>query len=337
MSALMRVKSRAVRYPVAALALFAGAAGVSFASQALTSTRTATSVLNGCMKSRDGQLRILAVGESCLRGETAVSWNVRGPRGQTGPLGPPGEKGDTGAAGATAAQGTRGAAGATGSPGADGPAGATGAVGPTGATGPASTVAGPTGPTGATGAASTVAGPTGPTGSTGAASTVAGPTGPTGSTGAASTVAGPTGPTGATGPEGATGLTGPSGPPGPTASATASAANVAIVSNQDPTLTTVLSFSIDPSFAGNLLVQASGEANETSSTYGGSAGGCFMRIDGNIVSEITIELASETIQTVALTGASTVAAGSHTITIQCSSGLDTVSVTLNAWALATAS
>jgi hypothetical protein len=170
-SAFARRTGRLAAIVVTAIA---GAAGVAYATNAVT--RTVTSTIQACEKS-NGAIRIVGGPSDCKSSEQFLTWNVEGPAGPAGPPGSAGPKGDTGAtgpAGPTGAAGPKGDTGATGATGATGPkgdTGATGAAGPIGPIGPAGPIGpvGPKGDTGATGAA----GPAGPTGATG-------PTGPAG-------------------------------------------------------------------------------------------------------------------------------------------------------------
>jgi hypothetical protein len=139
------IARRSVRVATIVVAVIAGAAGVAYATNAVT--KVATTTINACVKS-NGDLTIVSDASACKAHEQLLTWNVQGPAGPAGPAGPTGPagpKGDTGAAGPT---GATGPAGAKGDPGATGPAGATGPkgdpgpAGPTGATGPA----GPAGP-----------------------------------------------------------------------------------------------------------------------------------------------------------------------------------------------
>ena len=163
---------------------------------AITGTAPArASTLYACVK-KDGTARILTKRPRCKHGETKLSWNTTGPRGQNGANGTNGVAGKEGSTGKEGKEGRTGTAGVTGATGPTGPeGGGGGGKGPTGATGPTGP-AGEKGPTGEKGA----------TGATGMGSGTAGATGATGSTG----------PTGATGQTGATGVgpTGPTGPPG---------------------------------------------------------------------------------------------------------------------------
>jgi hypothetical protein len=140
------------------------------------------STIYACVK-KDGTARILTKRPRCKHGETKLSWNTTGPRGQNGANGTTGVTGKEGPAGKEGRTGTAGVTGATGPTGERGPTGP-----PGGGTGP-----GGVGPTGA-------AGPSGEKGATGER----GPTGPpgTGGTGSGAGPTGPTGPPGPTGPEG---------------------------------------------------------------------------------------------------------------------------------------
>ena len=189
--------------PVVIALLGAGALAALGGGIAYADVPDSSGVIHGCVKTGHGQLRLIdtAAGETCLKSETAVTWN------QTGPRGPQGPKGDTGATG------PQGPAGPAGPAGPQGPKGDTGATGPQGPAGPA----GPQGPKGDTGATGPQ-GPAGPAGPQGAK----GDTGATGATGAQGPqgAQGPLGPQGPQGPQGATGPQGPQGPAGPTFVAT---------------------------------------------------------------------------------------------------------------------
>jgi len=54
-------------------------------------------IINACMKSVNGQLRIVSAATQCLPSETAISWNAVGPQGPAGPQGPQGAQGPSGA------------------------------------------------------------------------------------------------------------------------------------------------------------------------------------------------------------------------------------------------
>jgi hypothetical protein len=96
---------------------------------AVAAVPDATGVFHGCYAKSGGALRIIdpastsASRNRCKSGETAITWNERGPQGLPG---------------------SAGAGGAIGAAGPEGPAGADGAMGPAGPEGPA----GPQGPPG---------------------------------------------------------------------------------------------------------------------------------------------------------------------------------------------
>jgi hypothetical protein len=140
----MRVLRRPLVW-VAVFCVFAGGAGVAYATQ--VATADATSVINACFK-QNGTIRLVAAVSECDHNDTPISWNVQGPKGDVGPAGPQGPTGPTGPAGADGEEGEDGADGAPGTAGADGKDGAPGATGPTGPSGP-------TGPAGADGAPGT--------------------------------------------------------------------------------------------------------------------------------------------------------------------------------------
>src|SRR4051794_13757564 len=106
---------------LALIALALAGAGVALAAVVVLSPPSGDGVINGCVGSSSGQLRIVPSVTDCHANENPLTWNVKGPPGQIG------------------------ATGATGPTGPIGPTGATGADGPPGATGPA----GPPGPPGA--------------------------------------------------------------------------------------------------------------------------------------------------------------------------------------------
>jgi len=98
--------------------------------------------------------KIVAIGATCGKKQTTLSWNIAGPQGPIGPVGVQGARGPTGsvgAAGPTGPTGPVGLAGPVGPRGSTGPTGPTGPVGSAGAQGPQGP-AGPSGPAGATGA-----------------------------------------------------------------------------------------------------------------------------------------------------------------------------------------
>jgi hypothetical protein len=68
-----------------------------------------------CYATKTGDLRVLAKGTRCARGEKQLKWNQRGPRGLPGAAGQPGTAGQAGAAGAAGGSGPTGPQGAQGS------------------------------------------------------------------------------------------------------------------------------------------------------------------------------------------------------------------------------
>ena len=129
----------------------AGSVAVAGTAGSTTSAVDTLDRVRACVERSDGDVRVANYPRHhrCRRGEVALRWAVRGPRGATGaagltgPQGPPGPtgpaggagpKGDTGAQGDVGPMGDTGPKGATG---AQGPAGPQGDPGPKGATGPA--------------------------------------------------------------------------------------------------------------------------------------------------------------------------------------------------------
>jgi type VI secretion system secreted protein Hcp len=100
-------RSRAIKVAVpTAAALIAGGA------VALGAIPSSDGTIHACYATGGaptGALRIVDEGVSCGTGETAISWNQRGPAGPAGPAGPTGPTGDTGTSGS----------GSTGSTGSD--------------------------------------------------------------------------------------------------------------------------------------------------------------------------------------------------------------------------
>jgi hypothetical protein len=121
--------------PAMVVALTALVVALGGGAYAATSFIGSSGQIHGCV-SKTGVLTILKPGKHCGKGETAISWNQKGPRGAQGASGGQGPKGDQGAPGGT------GPTGPPGQQGADGPTGPTGPVGPTGPRGPT----GPVGP-----------------------------------------------------------------------------------------------------------------------------------------------------------------------------------------------
>lgn len=99
--------------------------GIALASDA----HRATHSIHACVSRANGEIRIA---RHCTRGERALTWNRRGPSGQTGIAGPRGSAGPSGPAGPSGSPGPSGPAGPSGSPGPSGPPGPTGSPGPSG-------------------------------------------------------------------------------------------------------------------------------------------------------------------------------------------------------------
>lgn len=62
----------------------------------------------GCVKNKDGDLRIVSAPSQCVKTETTISWNSIGPQGPPGQNGTNGLNGTNGAPGAPGAQGPQG-------------------------------------------------------------------------------------------------------------------------------------------------------------------------------------------------------------------------------------
>jgi type VI secretion system secreted protein Hcp len=89
------MRGRTIAVAVACLAIAAVGATYALAEGGSTST------LKACAK-KDGQLRLVSADAACKADETAVQWNVQGPKGDRGATGVQGQKGDQGPAGAPA-------------------------------------------------------------------------------------------------------------------------------------------------------------------------------------------------------------------------------------------
>ena len=143
----MKIGQRATRVALVSVALFAGAAGVAYATQALTQTTTASTQIVACQLKAIGTIRIVADATACSKYETVISWNVQGAKGDAGPQGLQGAPGLAGAAGAAGKDGVNGTNGVDGKNGVDGAAGPAGPQGPKGDPG-ATGAQGPQGPKG---------------------------------------------------------------------------------------------------------------------------------------------------------------------------------------------
>lgn len=65
---------------------------------ALAAIPSADGTIHGCRKNSNGTLRVIdaEAGQTCQAGETALTWNQRGPAGPPGPAGPSGPVGPQG-------------------------------------------------------------------------------------------------------------------------------------------------------------------------------------------------------------------------------------------------
>lgn len=122
------------------VALAAAAASlVTIAVAGAQGAREEPGLIYACVKTQNGQARIVSAGQDCLKSEDRIQWNARGPQGERGPqglVGPQGPKGDQGERGARGLQGDLGPQGLRGEPGAQGSKGDPGPAGPTGPEGP---------------------------------------------------------------------------------------------------------------------------------------------------------------------------------------------------------
>lgn len=128
-----------VKRVVIAAALMLGAAGgTAWATGAIGSIVAPDGTINGCYQQQNGQLRVVAAGETCRASELALSWAQKGPAGEAGARGeqgPPGPQGDRGLQGPAGADGERGEKGERGDPGPTGPQGPRGDTGQAGVDG----------------------------------------------------------------------------------------------------------------------------------------------------------------------------------------------------------
>lgn len=114
--------------PKAALAA-AAASLVTITVAGAQSTAEEPGLIFACVKTQNGQARIVSAGQDCLKSEHRIQWNARGPQGERGAQGPVGPKGDQGERGARGLQGDLGPQGLQGERGAQGPQGDPGAQG----------------------------------------------------------------------------------------------------------------------------------------------------------------------------------------------------------------
>jgi len=133
---------------------------------------------------------------------------------------------------------------------------------------------------------------------------------------------GPTGAAGSTGASGATGATGVAGLDGATGPTGPGAKTYAVVQGGvAPNIggsTNALSIAINPPFSGTLLLQASGYLSVASGTPSGLA--CQPFLDGVSIGNPTTAMvdSSLTREAMAVNGGTSVTAGPHTVTINCS-------------------
>jgi hypothetical protein len=143
---------------IGTVATLGAGAGIGIATTAVINPVDGAGVIHSCFDSTTGKLRATSPGLSCVTGETRLTWNQKGVKGDTGATGAKGDTGATGPKGDTGATGPKGDTGATGAKGDTGATGPTGATGATGATGPAGPqgVKGDKGDTGPAGSSSSV-------------------------------------------------------------------------------------------------------------------------------------------------------------------------------------
>jgi hypothetical protein len=312
-----RVLTFARHHTIAVAALFIALGGTSYAAgrTVLAGNSAGGSTILACQAPSHvkgaGVLVIVTSFAQCPNGYLHFSWSTTGPAGNTGPQGNAGQTGSQGQIGSNGSNGAAGLQGFTGLAGATGDIGAAGSNGSNGATGNA-------GSTGATGAA-------GSNGTDG----IQGPQGPKGDTGNA-------GSDGSDGATGATGATGDTGAAGPTASAFASVDGVyTLIGGSD---TTELTTTIDPSFSGNVLLNASVEVFFQYTPGPSSQVTCNAYVDSNMVGTIEDSAQGDVFTTIPLTGGASVSAGSHTVSIACyTSDPDTYFVTGNLTVVAASS
>ena len=91
-----RIKNRQFRYHpiISVAALLVGVVGTIAVTQVLA--QSANEMIYGCVNKTNGNVRIVAQGESCKNGETSLNWAVQGSQGIPGPTGVPGATGTSG-------------------------------------------------------------------------------------------------------------------------------------------------------------------------------------------------------------------------------------------------
>lgn len=134
---LKRIKSAVLASSTKALVVGLMVAALLVVAAGFVAAQDST-VINGCYDKKTGALRVVASLSSCKNGETSITWNQVGPKGDTGPQGPQGAQGPQGLKGDTGQQGDTGPPGPIGPPGLQGPQGDKGDAGPVGPPGPSS-------------------------------------------------------------------------------------------------------------------------------------------------------------------------------------------------------
>jgi hypothetical protein len=102
---------------VTAIGMALVCAGIAYSSSSRSAT---TTTLTACVKQGNGGMRLVGAATDCKNDESAVTWNVQGPKGDPGPQGPqgpPGDKGDKGDPGTPGTPGTNGTNGTDGTNG----------------------------------------------------------------------------------------------------------------------------------------------------------------------------------------------------------------------------
>jgi hypothetical protein len=137
----MSKRARLAAATVLVLAL--GIGGAAYA------TIPSNNVIDACYGRNTGALRVIdGTTSNCAKSETALAWNVQGPKGDKGDTGLQGPEGEQGLQGVPGPRGEQGAQGPEGPQGIPGPQGEQGPPGPQGEQGPQG-VPGPQGPAGA--------------------------------------------------------------------------------------------------------------------------------------------------------------------------------------------
>jgi len=113
------------------VAVLVAAGGIFAATQLANAASGDSTTLYACVKSDDGQMRMVDAGTTCRTPERLVSWSVTGPQGVPGPHGSPGPQGVPGPAGPAGDSGAAAASvvGFLSAPGITGDSTATGHVG----------------------------------------------------------------------------------------------------------------------------------------------------------------------------------------------------------------